>query len=92
MAKSVRTRRLDLRLSDMDVALLRAAARRQSETASQFVRRIVRLESERILGADARIIVSSEAMTEIQETLTTPPEPNEAWKRAFESRKTIIGS
>jgi len=92
MSRATRTRHLDLRLSESDVALLRAAARQERETVSEFVRRVARRESKRVLRPSVRIVVSAEAMDEIQAAIARPAEPNEAWERAFASRRTLIDS
>lgn len=92
MSRATRTRHLDLRLSESDVALLRAAARQERETVSEFVRRVARRESRRVLRPSVRIVVSAEAMDEIQTAIACPAAPNAAWARAFESRRSLTGS
>ena len=73
-------------------AMRRAAARRQRERVGDFVRRAARTESKRVLGPNAQIVVSAQAMDEIQAAIAHPVEPNAAWERAFESRGTHIDS
>ena len=53
-------------------AMRRAAARRQRERVGDFVRRAARTESKRVLGPNAQIVVSAQAMDEIQAAIAHP--------------------
>ena len=81
---STKTRRLDLRLTEEQDALIRRAAEQDARSISDFVLSAATLEAQRRLADQRLFLMDDEQYARFEEILQTPPSDDPKLRRLFE--------
>jgi uncharacterized protein (DUF1778 family) len=87
---ATKTRRLDIRITEMEHGLERAAAAVHGETLSEFVRRAARTEAERTLAERSRYVVDDGAAQRFLAALETPSAAAERGLRRLIEKPSLL--
>ena len=81
---TAKTRRLELRLTEEQDALIRRAAEQDARSISDFVLSAATLEAQRRLADQRLFILNEEEHARFEEILQTPPTDDPKLRRLFE--------
>ena len=81
---TTKTRRLDLRLTEEQDALIRRAAEQDARSISDFVLSAAALEAQRRLADQRLFLMDEEDHARFEEILQTPPSDDPKLRRLFE--------
>ena len=87
---AVRTRRIEIRVTEDERALEEAAASAQGETLSEFVRRAARREAELVLAERTTYIVDDDAADRFLSALERPGAGVERGLRRLLERPSVL--
>jgi uncharacterized protein (DUF1778 family) len=88
--KSVKTRRIEIRMTDEERDLEQAAAAAQGQTLSEFVRLAARREAEQVLAEQTSIALNPKEADRFLAALDDPS-PFEAGLGALTERPSVLG-
>lgn len=86
----VRSRRIEIRVTEDERALEEAAATARGETVSEFVRRAARAEAERVLAERARIVVDDETAQRFLAALDRPGDDAALRLRRLTAKPSVL--
>ena len=89
--QSNRTARVEARISPDALAVVKRAAEIQGRSVSEFIVDAAQEAAQRTIEETTIIRLSVEDQRLIMESILNPPEPTEALRRAFESRRKLFG-
>jgi uncharacterized protein (DUF1778 family) len=87
---AIRTKRIEIRVTEEERALEEAAASTQGETLSEFVRRAARNEAERVLAERTRLIVDDAAAQRFLDALDRPTADAERRLRRLLDKPSVL--
>jgi uncharacterized protein (DUF1778 family) len=87
---SAKTRRIEIRMTDEERELERAAAAARGQTLSEFVRQAARREAEQVLAERTSIALGAEEANRFLAALDDPS-PFEAGLSALTKRPSVLG-